>query len=125
MDAIDAETYDGWRDFLMGLRERGLSGVMRVASDAHGGPRRAIREAFPGSAWQRCVAHLMRGAAGKAPARQKRAAVLKIAKAALAERDPELVRELHHGCCFAYRNRSRGCVWLHGSLCWSGCSLCL
>lgn len=96
MDAIDTETYDGWRDFLMGLRERGLSGVMCVTSDAHEGLRHAIQEVFPGTAWQRCVVHLMRDAAGKAPTRQKRAAVPKIAKAVFSERDPELVRELYH-----------------------------
>ena len=96
MDAIDTETYDGWRGFPMGLRERGVSGVMCVTSDAHEGLRRAIQEVFPGSAWQRCIVHLMRNAAGKAPARQKRAAVCAILKAVFAERDPELVREPCH-----------------------------
>ncbi len=53
----------------------------------------AIREVFPGAAWQRCIAHLMRSAAGNAPTRQKKGAVPGILKAAFAERDPELVRE--------------------------------
>ena len=96
MDAIDTETYEGWKSFLLGLRERGVSGVMCVTSDAHEGLRRAIQEVFPGAAWQRCVVHLMRNAAGKAPTRQKRGAVLGILKAVFAERDPELVRELYH-----------------------------
>lgn len=67
-----------------------------MTSDAHEGLRRAIQEVFPGSAWQRCVVHLMRNAAGCAPTRQKRGAVLGILKAMFAERDPELVRELYH-----------------------------
>lgn len=96
MDAIDTEAYDGWRGFLLSLRERGVSGVACVTSDAHEGLRRAIQEVFPGSAWQRCVVHLMRNAAGCAPTRQKRGAVLGILKAVFAERDPELVRELYH-----------------------------
>ena len=50
---------------------------------------------FPGAAWQRCIVHLMRNAAGNASARQKKAAVLGILKAVFAERDPELVRELY------------------------------
>ena len=50
---------------------------------------------FPGAAWQRCIVHLMRNAAGNAPTRQKRGAVLGILKAVFAERDPELVRELY------------------------------
>ena len=48
---------------------------------------------FPGAAWQRCVVHLMRDAAGNAPTRQKGGAVLGVLKAVFAERDPGLARE--------------------------------
>ena len=99
LDAIDAETYEGWHAFLSSLRERGVSGVMCVTSDAHEGLRRAIEEVFPGAAWQRCVVHLMRNAAKCAPNRQKRGAVLAILKSAFAESDPDLVRELYHLAC--------------------------
>lgn len=95
LDAIDTESYDGWRSFLLSLRARGVDGVTCVTSDAHEGLKRAIQEVFPGAAWQRCVVHLMRNAAGNAPTRQKRGAVLGILKAVFAERDPELVRELY------------------------------
>lgn len=63
LDAIDAESYAGWLAFLRSLRERGVDGVLCVASDAHEGLRRAIEEVFPGAAWQRCIVHLMRNAA--------------------------------------------------------------
>ena len=95
LDAIDTESFDGWKSFLLSLRARGVDGVMCVTSDAHEGLRRAIQEVFPGSAWQRCIVHLMRDAAGGAPTRQKRGAVLGILRAVFAERDPELVRELY------------------------------
>ncbi len=95
LDAIDTESYDGWRAFLLSLRARGVDGVICVTSDAHEGLKRAIQEVFPGAAWQRCIVHLMRNAAGNAPTRQKRGAVLGILKAVFAERDPELVRELY------------------------------
>lgn len=95
LDAIDTESYDGWRSFLLSLRARGVDGVICVTSDAHEGLKRAIQEVFPGAAWQRCVVRLMRNAAGNAPTRQKRGAVLGILKAVFAERDPELVRELY------------------------------
>lgn len=72
LDAIDTESYDGWRSFLLSLRARGVDGVICVTSDAHEGLKRAIQEVFPGAAWQRCVVHLMRSAAGNAPTRQKR-----------------------------------------------------
>jgi putative transposase len=96
IDAIDTETYGGWLQFLRSLRERGVSGVTCVTSDAHEGLRRAIEETFPGAAWQRCIVHLMRNAASCAPTRQKRAAILSILHAVFAEGDPDLVRELYH-----------------------------
>lgn len=99
LDAIDTESYAGWLAFLRSLRERGASGVLCVTSDAHEGLRRAIEEVFPGAAWQRCIVHLMRNAASCAPTRQKRAAVLAILHAVFDERDPALVRELHHLAC--------------------------
>lgn len=96
MDAIDTESYDGWKGFLLSLRERGVADVLSITSDAHEGLKRAIQEVFPGSAWQRCIVHLMRNAAGNAPTRQKKKAIFKILKAVFAERDPALVRELYH-----------------------------
>ena len=96
LDAIDTESYDGWKSFLLSLRARGVSGAICVTGDAHEGLKRAIQEVFPGAAWQRCIVHLMRDAAGNAAARRKRGTVLGILKAVFAERDPGLVRELHH-----------------------------
>lgn len=93
LDAIDTEPYDGRRAFLLSLRPRGVEGVACVTSDAHEGLKRAIQEAFPGAARQRRIVRLMRDAAGNAPTRQKRGAVLGILKAVFAERDPELARE--------------------------------
>lgn len=93
LDAIDTESHGGWRAFLLSLRARGVDGVICVTGDAHGGLRRAIQEVFPGAAWQRCVVHLMRDAAGNAPTRQKGGAVLGVLKAVFAERDPGLARE--------------------------------
>lgn len=50
LDAIDTESYDGWRSFLLSLRARGVDGVICVTSDAHEGLKRAIQEVFPGAA---------------------------------------------------------------------------
>ncbi len=99
MGAIDTESHDGWLAFLRGLRERGVSGVACVTSDAHEGLRRAIEEAFPGAAWQRCIVHLERNAAACCPTRRKRAAVLSILGAVFSESDPALVRELYGLAC--------------------------
>lgn len=91
--AIDTESHGGWRSFLPSPRARGVDGAICVTSDAHEGLKRAIQEAFPGAAWQRRIAHLMRSAAGNAPTGQRKGAVPGILEAVLAERDPELARE--------------------------------
>ncbi|MGW4126093.1 IS256 family transposase [Nocardia sp. NPDC004711] len=56
----DSESYEFWREFLAGLRSRGLSGVHLVISDAHAGLKAAVAQQFSGAAWQRCRVHFMR-----------------------------------------------------------------
>lgn len=72
LDAIDTESHGGWKSFPLSLRARGVDGVICVTSDAREGLKRAIREVFPGAARQRCIAHLMRDAAGNAAPGQKK-----------------------------------------------------
>ncbi len=48
------ESATSWRDFLLGLKERGLSGVQLAISDDHEGLKRAIGQVLPAAAWQRC-----------------------------------------------------------------------
>jgi putative transposase len=56
----DSEDRAFWTEFLSGLRERGLSGVQLVISDAHLGLKGAIAQVFSGASWQRCRVHFMR-----------------------------------------------------------------
>ena len=57
IDLANRESKTSWRDFLVSLKERGLTGVQLVVSDAHEGLRRAIEETFPQALWQRCYVH--------------------------------------------------------------------
>jgi len=54
LDVGEAETGAFWREFLRGLRARGLTGVRLCISDAHDGLRQAIGKVL-GCAWQRCT----------------------------------------------------------------------
>jgi putative transposase len=54
------ESRSSWRDFLLELRQRGLSGVEFVASDDHAGLKQAIVEVLPEAAWQRCYVGLLK-----------------------------------------------------------------
>jgi putative transposase len=54
VELANRESRSSWRDFLSGLKERGVCGVEFVVSDDHEGLRAAIREVLPAAVWQRC-----------------------------------------------------------------------
>jgi len=56
-----------WTDFLLGLKKRGLTGVLMITSDAHEGLLSAIGKVFPTIPWQRCQFHFSRNITDKAP----------------------------------------------------------
>ncbi len=62
VELANRESQSSWKEFLEGLRARGLKGVELVLSDDHAGLRRAIRELLPEAVWQRCYVHFLRNA---------------------------------------------------------------
>ena len=56
----DSESEPFWAEFISHLKERGLSGVKLVISDAHSGLTKAIRRQLQGCVWQRCRVHFAR-----------------------------------------------------------------
>ncbi|NIP13304.1 MAG: IS256 family transposase [Pseudomonadales bacterium] len=60
VDVGDSENETFWTEFLRDLKDRGLTGVRLVVSDAHAGLRKAIRRVLQGASWQRCRVHAMR-----------------------------------------------------------------
>jgi putative transposase len=61
------ESRSSWKDFLLGLRRRGLNGVEFVVADDHAGLRSAVREVLPEAAFQRCYVHFLRNALDHLP----------------------------------------------------------
>ena len=61
----DSETEAFWTEFLRDLRDRGLTGVQLVISDAHSGLVNAIAAVLQGVSWQRCRVHFMRNVLAK------------------------------------------------------------
>ena len=61
------ESWSSWRDFLTGLRQRGLAGVEFVVADNHAGLKAAIREVLPEASYQRCYVHFLTNALDYAP----------------------------------------------------------
>ncbi|MCP9941476.1 IS256 family transposase [Cyanobium sp. ATX 6E8] len=63
----DSETASFWGEFIGSLKERGLTGVKLVVSDAHVGLTNAIRRMLQGSCWQRCRVHFARNLLQRVP----------------------------------------------------------
>jgi transposase-like protein len=67
VEMANRESHSVWKTFLLGLRERGLSGVELVVADDHAGLRAAIREVLTEAAYQRCYVHFLRNALDHLP----------------------------------------------------------
>jgi putative transposase len=67
VELADRESRSSWKDFLLGLTERGLHGVEFVVADDHAGLRAALREVLPGAFVQRCHVHFLRNALDHLP----------------------------------------------------------
>jgi putative transposase len=67
VELANRESRSSWKDFLLGLRERGLHGLEFVVADDHAGLRAAVREVLPEAAFQRCYVHFLRNALDHLP----------------------------------------------------------
>ena len=67
VELANRESRSAWKDFLLGLRERGLHGVEFVVADDHAGLKAAVREVLPGAFAQRCYVHFLRNALDHLP----------------------------------------------------------
>src|ERR1700727_2802952 len=67
VEMASRESRSSWKDFLLGLRRRGLNGVEFVVADDHAGLRAAVREVLAEAAFQRCYIHFLRNALDHLP----------------------------------------------------------
>ena len=67
VELANRESRSSWKDFLVGLKRRGLFGVEFVVSDDHPGLKAAIREVLSEAVWQRCYVHFLRNALDYVP----------------------------------------------------------
>jgi putative transposase len=56
----DSESESSWSELFRDLKDRGLSGVKLLVSDAHRGITAAARRHLQGASWQRCQVHFKR-----------------------------------------------------------------
>lgn len=67
VELASRESTSSWRDFLIGLKERGLRGVHLAVTDDHEGVKKAVAEVLPTALWQRCYVHFLRNALDHLP----------------------------------------------------------
>jgi putative transposase len=67
VEMANRESVSSWREFLVGLKKRGLRGVEFVASDDHEGLRQSILQILPEAVWQRCYVHFLGNALDHLP----------------------------------------------------------
>jgi len=67
VELANRETKTSWREFLVGLKQRGLRGVDLVITDDHEGLKQAVAEILPQAVWQRCYVHFLRNAGDHLP----------------------------------------------------------
>jgi transposase-like protein len=96
LDVGECESEAFWREFLRGLRARGLAGVKLVVSDAHEGLRQAIAKVL-GAPWQRCTVHFLRDMLGHVHKSQQQmvgAAIRQVFAAASREEAHQILGEV-------------------------------
>lgn len=104
LDVGDTEDEIFWTQFLRRLRQRGLSGVRLVISDAHTGLKVAIRKTFSGSSWQRCRVHFMRNLLSRVPKGHAEMVAATI-RTIFAQPDPDAVRTQLRLVADSFRDR--------------------
>ena len=67
VEVSNRESASSWKDFILGLKQRGLKGVEMAVSDDHAGLKKALREVLPEAVWQRCYVHFLRNALDHQP----------------------------------------------------------
>jgi putative transposase len=73
VELANRESATSWREFLIGLKQRGLSGVHMVVTDDHEGLKKAVAEVLPTALWQRCYVHFLRNCLDHLPRSADRA----------------------------------------------------
>ena len=73
VDPMTEESRSSYGVLFQNLKDRGLSTLRLIISDAHSGLVSAIRESFPGASWQRCKVHFMRNILVYVPQKEKKA----------------------------------------------------
>ena len=97
------EDKSGWSEFLAYLKNRGLSGVKLIISDACIGLYESVGDFYPEAAWQRCMVHFHRNVANRVPS-SKVKEVARMLKAIYAQESNTAAEQKVKDVCGKLRN---------------------
>ena len=104
VDVGPAEDYQFWLGFLRDLKDRGVTGVLLVTSDAHLGLKAAVAQVFTGATWQRCRVHFMRNALSSVP-KHAQQMVAAMVRTIFAQPDADSAKESVSRVCRLFEKR--------------------
>jgi len=106
-----------WRNFLIGLKDRGMNGVKLVISDDHVGLGAARRAVFGSVPWQRCQFHLQQNAGAYLPRQSMRLEVAADIRSMFNAPDRKTAEELLQAAIQKYTvSAPRLSAWLEDNL---------
>lgn len=109
-----------WKDFLKGLKDRGLNGVKLIISDDHAGLGAARRVVFGSVSWQRCQFHLQQNTGAYVPKQAMRMEVAADIRAMFNAPDRRTAEEFLQTATQKYAlSAPRLSAWLEENL-WEG-----
>lgn len=110
------ESTSAWRDFLIGLKQRGLAGVHLVVTDDHEGLKKAVAEVLPTALWQRCYVHFLRNALDHLPRSADRACLQEL-RWLYDRRDATEARADLHAWLARWQDKhAKLCLWVEANI---------
>ena len=70
-DTYETESEPTWIQFLTSLKDRGLTDINMITSDAHSGLIAALKRVYPEVPWQRCQYHFLKNILHEAPKKEQ------------------------------------------------------
>ena len=70
-DTYETESEPTWIQFLTSLKDRGLTDLNMITSDAHSGLIAALKRVYPEVPWQRCQYHFLKNILHEAPKKEQ------------------------------------------------------
>lgn len=70
-DTYETESEPTWIQFLTSLKDRGLTDINMITSDAHSGLIAALKSVYPEVPWQRCQYHFLKNILHEAPKKEQ------------------------------------------------------